>query len=83
VAPSGVVTATFQQPSDINSVAFFIAANADSRRSVTFPDVSSAVIKNTMGGPPFRFVGQCGKEYGKVKGAGRHYSGAPSSPTAG
>jgi hypothetical protein len=31
-------------------VAFFIAAGTESRRSVMIPDVSSAVMKNFMGG---------------------------------
>jgi hypothetical protein len=36
---------TFKHPSDNSSVAFFIAAGTESRRSVMIPDVSSAVMK--------------------------------------
>jgi hypothetical protein len=45
-----VIISTFKHPSDNSSVAFFIAAAAESRRSVTIPEVSSAVMKNFMGG---------------------------------
>jgi hypothetical protein len=44
-----VMISTFRHPSNNSSVAFFIAADAESRRSVTIPDVSSAVMKNFMG----------------------------------
>jgi hypothetical protein len=58
VAPSGAIISTFKHPSANSSAAFFIAAGTESRRSVMIPDVSSAVMKNFMGGsePGWSFI---------------------------